>query len=443
MIKRMWMKQFKAFDSCDLELRPLTVFLGENNSGKSSILAMLRLMAQTIQGQDQTIPLALSATFGDFGSYRDVVHGNHRGRPIRLGFSVVDHGQRGGDQEFYLDTEFKHHVPDARDHPSVVGNWHVDERERYGSLLRVRTSSDARRPTLEAVSGQRIPEAARGSLSRSLRMFKFVPRVIPDLTASTSRSTDVSSAQELIRKSRSEIRRSFNAAVDTLQSIEYLGAMRLPPERTYVNTGVSGRKIGADGSGWPSVLALESQRSRRVGSALTQWMRAAGIAESVAVSWLTDRHYEIVVTNPGTGETENIADVGQGTSQVMPVIVGGSRLRDHEIFIVEEPEIHLHPRAQAALGDFFVTLVDRNIQCLIETHSEYLLLRLQQKVAAGELDPDSIVFYYVSSNKSKQVVQLTLDDRASFRDQLPGGFFPQRVEEARKLVKARGTQSPG
>jgi len=238
------------------------------------------------------------------------------------------------------------------------------------------------------------------------------------------------------------IRHAFDDALRSLRSVEYLGAMRRAPERTYVNTGVAGRNIGADGAGWPSMLALESPRRRVIGNAITHWTQSAGIADRVTVSWLTDRHYEIVVTNSVTGETENIADVGQGTSQVLPVIVGGSRLRSGDIFIVEEPEIHLHPRAQAALGDFFSELVGAGVQSIVETHSEYLLLRLQQSIASGAIDPASIVFYYVRATPSaKEVDKLTLDSSASFRDQLPGGFFPQRVEEARALARARGTRT--
>jgi predicted ATPase len=234
------------------------------------------------------------------------------------------------------------------------------------------------------------------------------------------------------------------AILRALQSVEYLGAMRRPPERTYVNTGVVGKRIGADGSGWPGILALEGSRARPIGTALVSWLRNAGMADSVSVSWLTDRHYEITVTNPMTAETENIADVGQGTSQVLPVIVGGARLRPGDVYIAEEPEIHLHPRAQAALGDYFVGLIKRRVQALVETHSEYLLLRLQQTIARGDLDPADVVFYYIQSNHGrKEVIQLVLDHNAAFRDQIPGGFFPQRVDEARKLAQARGSRAKG
>jgi predicted ATPase len=436
------MRHFKAFDFCDLELRPLTVFLGENNSGKSSILASIRLLAQTIQGPDQTIPLALSGAFGDFGSYKDIVHGNHRGRPVVLGLAFTGYLPARRSMQSYFEAEFKHRAQtrDTIIRSSELGNF-IDGRRVQ--LVRVSTSkASTGRILLEQIEGRRIVESARATVSRDVRMYNFLPRLLAIYSAQRSRSADVNAARVFIADASGRARAAFDDALRILRSVEYLAAMRRPPERTYVNTGVIGRKIGADGSGWPSVLALESPRRRTVGHAITEWMRDAGIAESVSVAWLTDRHYEIVVTNPATGETENIADVGQGTSQVLPVLVGGSRLQRGDVFIVEEPEIHLHPRAQAALGDFFTGLVQDGVQSIVETHSEYFLLRLQQKVAAGEIEPNQICFYYVRTvGGSKEVAKLVLDETASFRDQLPGGFFPQRVDEARKLAMTRGKRS--
>jgi len=437
-ITRLWLRQFKAFEHCDIELRRLTVLLGENNSGKSSLLAALRLMAQTVQSQDQTVPLTLSGVFGDFGSYRDLVHGNHRGRPIKIGLVCTGRNSQTPEQSYFLETEFKYRMQ-RRETVLRSSQLGYVEGDRQRSLLHVTTSKDSQRLLVESVRGESIPEPARPTLSRGLKMFNFLPRGVLDFYTNESKSPDVNRGRLLIRDSSAQTTRAFNAILWNLRSVEYVGAMRLPPERTYVNSGVSGRKIGADGSGWPSVLALEPPRRRPVRAIIGKWMREAGIAESVSVSWLTDRHYEIVVTNPSTGETENIADVGQGTSQVLPVIVGAARLGRGDIFIVEEPEIHLHPRAQAALGDFFADLTGRGVQSLVETHSEYLLLRLQQKIASGELDPAAVVFYYVYSDRgAKTVTKLTLDENASFGDQLVGGFFPQRIEEARKLVQARG-----
>ena len=74
----------------------------------------------------------------------------------------------------------------------------------------------------------------------------------------------------------------------------------------------------------------------------------------------------------------------------------------------------------------------------METHSEHMVLRLQQHVASGRLPRDQIVIHYVyADNRQKRVVQLNLDDKGVFDEEWPEGFFPERLEEAKKLARAR------
>lgn len=144
----------------------------------------------------------------------------------------------------------------------------------------------------------------------------------------------------------------------------------------------------------------------------------------------------------GSREYQNLADVGQANSQVIPVLVGGLRLNAGSTYLVEEPEIHLHPRAQADLGDYFKGLLDRGVSSIVETHSEYLVLRLQQHVATGEMPPHLIRFMYVDSlSTGKRVRTLELDSDGRLVTPIPAGFFPQRLEEARKLARIRGANA--
>jgi predicted ATPase len=232
------------------------------------------------------------------------------------------------------------------------------------------------------------------------------------------------------------------AFLDMLESIEYVGAMRLAPERTYQYTGEAHNRVGAHGQNWASMFAFASNQKSRDGTIATDlnaWLKAAGLAARVGIEWLSDRHYEIRVQHPVSREYENLADVGQGNSQVLPVLVAGFSLPRASALMVEEPEIHLHPRAQAELGGFFYTLYRRGVQSLIETHSEYLVLRLQRHVAAGDIPPEDIVFYYVQARgQVKRVTKLQLNEKGVFVKPLPGGFFPERMDEAKALARLRG-----
>src|SRR5687768_260225 len=109
MITELSLWDFKAFHELTLSVRPITVLVGENNSGKSSILAALRLLSQTATSFDRRVPLLLQGELGDFGAYRDVVFGNHRGRPFRIELVSRTEGDDISDEprHYRLNLEFK------------------------------------------------------------------------------------------------------------------------------------------------------------------------------------------------------------------------------------------------------------------------------------------------------------------------------------------------
>ena len=124
------------------------------------------------------------------------------------------------------------------------------------------------------------------------------------------------------------------------------------------------------------------------------------------------------------------SDVGVGISQILPVIVEGV-IRENSTICVEQPEIHLHPKLQADLAEFFVDTCKNN-QWIIETHSEALMLRLQKllRMKDERIKPEdiSIVYVHPTSNGSK-LHHIRLDEHGSFRDEWPAGFFDERIDE--------------
>lgn len=124
-------------------------------------------------------------------------------------------------------------------------------------------------------------------------------------------------------------------------------------------------------------------------------------------------------------------DVGTGISQVIPVIVA-SLLDKEQLVAIEQPELHVHPRIQAELGDLFIDAwQNKKNQFVLETHSEHLVLRLQRRVREKLVSQDDIGVYYVSQAEDGEtrVNQLRLDEEGDFIDNWPGGFFPERLKE--------------
>lgn len=133
-------------------------------------------------------------------------------------------------------------------------------------------------------------------------------------------------------------------------------------------------------------------------------------------------------------------DVGIGISQVLPVIVGALHVKDG-IFSIEQPELHIHPAFQVALGDLFVSQVQEKTVCfLLETHSEHLMLRFLRRIRETSEDelppgkwplkPEQLAIYYVEQGeKGVTLTKIRVDKDGEFIDRWPKGFFSERAEE--------------
>lgn len=236
--------------------------------------------------------------------------------------------------------------------------------------------------------------------------------------------------------------RQSRTVLNTIQRIEYIGAMRLSPSRTYLFTGEKRNRVGSNGDYATHILAMDSARggskSQNIKDNVVAWLRKAGIASDLGIEIISDRHFEIRIQHPITREYENYADVGYGNSQIIPILVGGYNLKANSTYLVEQPEIHLHPRAQSELGDFFLDLYNRNIQTIVETHSEHMILRLQQHIAKGLIPSEDIIFHYIyPQNNEKCIIPLRVDENGYFIDEWPEGFFSEKLEEAKQLSKIR------
>lgn len=440
MFKKLHLENFRSFSKVDLIFSPITIFVGPNNSGKSSALSAIRLLTQTLESNDPNVRLLLNGPFGDFGTYKDLVHGNQTRKQIKISFDLdIGGDDRFGGSESQISVNLKYKYRSAL--KEVV----LKEISFYGDNKHLLTSEyieDSERFVPRMISKTQIPASFAATTSRMLDFRNFIPRML----GVSLRQRDISTSPNLINEEEELAIRQTSRDAMTIsrhfQAVEYVGAMRMPPARTFLYTGERRRRVGSNGEYAAAILAMDSMRrggkAKGIRAGVVGWLSSAGIASDLRIVPLSDRYYEIQVQHPVTKEYENFADVGYGNSQVVPVLVAGYNLGRGETFIVEEPEIHLHPKAQAELGDFFVELRERGVQSIIETHSEHMIIRLQQHVASGRIKPSDICIYYTEPTvEGKTVKRLELDNRGVFKSEWPGGFFSERLMEATKLARFR------
>ncbi|MDL1867620.1 DUF3696 domain-containing protein, partial [Betaproteobacteria bacterium PRO4] len=144
--------------------------------------------------------------------------------------------------------------------------------------------------------------------------------------------------------------------------------------------------------------------------------------------------YEIVVHKDGT--TTNLRDVGMGVSLVLPVLVAGYFAPAGSTVILEEPEVHLHPLAQAVLAEFFVTLSrSRHIQFIVETHSEHLFRRMQTLIARRETSAEQVALLFVESIAGNTAMRRLEMDEFGRISNWPQHFFGDALGETREQAR--------
>ncbi|WP_438392336.1 AAA family ATPase [Caballeronia sp. DA-9] len=448
MLEKLGLKNFKAFENESLDIRPITIFLGPNNSGKSSVLSAAKILSQTVTSYDVNVPLLLNGALGDFGTYKDVVFTNNRTRHIEISFTIrpKDEFFARAPKQWVVDDLL--HIKLKYKFRPTIREIIINEFEVYKGphhALSCKYQSVSERYLVEKIGGINVPPSIKSDLSADLRLFHFLPRSV---YLPKHRIDPESALANFLTEDHTEILRSVGRLCDPafrfFNSLEYIGAMRQPPSRTYLFSGERNIKVGASGQHAASIIAMDSLRKGKKGknikSKIVDWLKKSGMASDIKLENLSDRHYELHIQNNHSKEFQNFADVGYGISQVIPVLVAGYNLTRGQTLMVEEPEIHLHPSAQAELGDFFLDLYNDGVKSIVESHSEYLVVRLQQHVAAGLISKNDVAFYYVHAGQGgKRVTRLTLDRKGVFEQPWPQGFFPQRLEEAKKLAQLRAS----
>jgi len=449
LFRRLYLEDYRAFERADIKLSKINLFFGPNNAGKSAILSAINLLAQTLKSADSSVPLLLTGAFEDLGSYRDIVYRNDPEKHINitLDFDVPrlepekspaakGRGRRTTPfvMNYYtgrLDLGF-YYRPRRRkiDLNKITVALPVDH-----VLLQTKVSERSEKQVFAYVNPEFQLSTMR-RLNRALTLDHFLPSL---------------ALSPLLRMPQNYLQRAFglfrqlgdftSAASELLESIEFVGPFRSRAERVYTFSGESPTSVGVHGDKAVQVLMsdfLQRKKNKRdIALKVTEWLQQAEIAKKIQPVTLSPRHFELRLTHFRSGEDENIADVGYGCSQILPILVAGFSRPPGSTLVIEQPELHLHPKAQAELGTFLCSLKERNLQLLVETHSEHLLLRLQSHIASGHLSPDDVVVYYVDTDKKdrkKYAKMLPIGRDGIFLEEWPEGFFPERLRESKRLA---------
>jgi predicted ATPase len=390
----------------EIAFRPLTILAGANSSGKSSILQPALLMKQTLEAPYDPGALLLD--------------GPHV-RCTDVGQIFSRFGGRSADQ-FTVSID-------------MLKGWSIGvlfQKQPKGGLD-IPTMTETTSSGAKVAMHSRVGRGSTGGLNlgpvRS-RCF-LIPLLLrqPGTPGSGAKHTDTDAVAGY----------ATQTVARGLRSILHVPALRGNPERTYKTAAVGEEFAGTFEPYVASIIhhwqATKDIRLKQLGASLEK----LGLTWKIEASRLDDTRVELRVgrlkqkTTGGARDLVSIADVGFGVSQCLPVLVALLTARPGQLVYIEEPEIHLHPRAQMALAQVLADAANRGVRVVIETHSSLLLLGVQALVAEGALAPELVALHWFSLTRdgATEVRSADLDAAGAF------GEWPEDFAEVTLDAQSR------
>jgi predicted ATPase len=393
-------------DELTIQLRPLTILAGGNSSGKSSIVQPLLLLKQTLEATYDPGPLRLDGPNVRFTGAQQLFHRVSKSETldefhVKLGFNGTTLGTY-----FALNRESRLEVARTVYHADHGLQFDLtpDTPERELRRLIPRESRSVYQSLLKAI-GSDGWEVGRDRCFLEIRP--------SGITAEDSREAWVPSIAP------------YAAVSGAIRETIHIPGLRGNPLRTYPVSAVGGEFPGTFeryAAGLISHWQDEKNTDKLRG--LTADLVQLGLTWKVRAQPVSDTEVEIQVgrlprsAQGGAWDLVSIADVGFGVSQTLPVLVALRIARANQLVYLEQPEIHLHPRAQYGLAHVIVDAVSRGVRVIVETHSSTLLLAIQTCVATRGLRPRDLILHWFTRTQQgdTEVATAEVDQAGSFGD---------------------------
>ena len=438
------LENFRCFrEKQTARLAPLTLLVGENSTGKTSFLALVRAVWNL--AYRSRVPDFKQDPY-DLGSFDEIAH--HRGArggradEFRAGFTGMS--KRVPSTTFSFTFEKRGTAPVPARRRIVRGNTWTDETFAEPYVLRVGTMDRSWKMRVHDDMQIRHPYFDDEHLELPL-FFLF-----QDSKGDHSSGLDFVPTDGSPPLSSDDLKKIRDLAVPMYFAEPPFASapVRSKPHRTY---DPSRPTPDPEGDYVPMYLADAFSRNRTAWSALKKGLedfgQAAGLFDEISIRRFGksgSEPFQVQVRrfdNRLKGPQRNLIDVGYGVSQVLPVITELLRPDAPSLFLLQQPEVHLHPSAQAALGSFFCQVASRDRQIIVETHSDHLLDRVRMEVRDGEtnLKPEDVsILYFERGDLDVSIHSIRIDEMGNVQG-APDGYRRFFLEETTRSLWKRRT----
>jgi predicted ATPase len=436
MLTKMRLKNFKSWrDTTDIRLAPLTGFFGTNSSGKTSLLQMLLLLKQTTMSRDNNLILRTSWDRNDYldlGTLPELIHHGQTSLGFSLSWSLARplpvSEPEGQDPIKGLTFETNIHLDTDRQRGFVESMYY---RGDNGLVAEMRGNLAKQYTVNIAVNGREFTRP------QGRPRVKIAPPI---------KNYGFSSSAALYYNNGSFLNDLGFEFEQLFARIYHLGPLREYPKRRYSWAGEEPVDVGLKGEETiPALLAKGKTRvygkksSTNLERRIAKWLEEMGLVVSFRTERVSDntQDYRVLVRRSKNSAEVPLTDVGFGVSQVLPVLVLAYYCPEGSTLVLEQPEIHLHPAVQSVLADVLIDAINRrNIQVILESHSEHLLRRLQLRIAEGKIPLDNTAFYFCDNVEGESTIkELEVDMFGQIRN-WPQDFFGDLTGDMLDMMEA-------
>ena len=411
MITGLSAQNFKSWqDTGNLQFTPLTGFFGANNSGKTSLLQILLLLKQTAERRDtdwhEPLFYGDDRSLVNLGDFESVIHRHNT--TFTLGISVS--------LQLSPQLKLKGRLTDSVDFSASIAN--------HNRTVQL--------DTLSYMFGD-----DKCGIGWTAQGYK-------DIASNQSRNPHRCYGTVNPLSNRDELALLHEAFETQFARVHHLGPYRIPPQHTYEWRGDHPESVGQHGEHTIRILLSGRIKLRSIEQDILKRLQELKLIHSYNIRSISKQGgtYEIFVTQYEGGTAVPLTDVGFGVSQVLPVLTACYSTPEGSTLILEQPEAHLHPKVQSELADVLIDVVkNRNIQIILESHSEHLLLRLMRRIAEYGVEDEGIsadqtAFYFCEINDgNSKAEQLKVDEYGNISN-WPKDFFGDEMGDLAAKTRA-------
>lgn len=429
MITKIKIENFKSIGSpgLDIELKPLTILVGPNGSGKSNIMQALALLDAKAGSsfdriEDVDIPVTVTSELLDL---------THKRNP-RKWVSFEIHVRLEAEDVKYLSLWLEN-VDQQRlgiEIPSIktIGyrfSWRTEQSECRQSVFIedqeiVTVAHLFSREDRRFINTFEFPKELIGQVPEGTPTNPLFPQAFKRKGESAAAKSPTNLAQEIVMIMLSKVVGNVSLLSALRGEVPYAPKTERPP-----------KWVGMKGEDVVHILSLLGQRRyKKKREKVMKWASRFGLVD-ISGTWSSWDRLVSDFADPYLDTALNSALASHGSKQILSVIVQLFWTEPHNLIMIEEPEISLHPDAQASLPELFAEAVSEGKQIVITTHSEFLLLAMSSSVRRKLIRPEDIVIYHVTKDsKGTHAKPLEVTPEGYVK-----GWVPSFAEIEQKLLK--------